>query len=189
MRPWTNMQSSNLPHNSKFLERKSPWWIFYVQERFGIRWIAILARVSQLLSLHICYDHLHSRRSHVVNDLRQFPHGTEVEFSARVNTIAYRCGNAFMLNNEISTFTFSLQSAIQTSVAHKIKELQTRDELLKVLFKKLEKEAKPIAHVSLNPSQLVRPCMIVSVNKRTKTKRLWCTETEEAVNFRVPRKK
>lgn len=62
---------------------------------------------------------------------KQLPLETEVEFSAWANTVAYRCDNAFTLENKISTFVFGLKSAIQTIVAYETEELENTRRIFK----------------------------------------------------------
>lgn len=75
-------------------------------------------------------------------DLKQLPRETKVGFSALVNPIAYHCGNAFSLEDKISTFIFGVQSAIQTIVAHETEELKDTRRTFENFIQIARKEGK-----------------------------------------------
>lgn len=52
-----------------------------------------------------------------LKNLKKLLGKTEIEFSSRINEIAYLRDNAFSLADKISTFVFGLQLAIRTIVA------------------------------------------------------------------------
>lgn len=58
----------------------------------------------------------------------------------RVNTLAYRYGNAFSLENKNSGIILGLQSAIQTIVVHETKELDDKRRTYENVFQIAQKE-------------------------------------------------
>lgn len=62
----------------------------------------------------------------LLRGLKQLHCDTKIKFRSRVNAIACRCGNAFLLENMISTFTTGVQSAIHTAVAYQTEELDDK---------------------------------------------------------------
>lgn len=71
--------------------------------------------------------------------LRQSPRQNKLDSSNKVNTIRYRCGNVFSLEESILAFVFGLQPAIQKIVAHKVerlsKERRTFENVMKIARK------------------------------------------------------
>lgn len=89
-----------------------------------------------------------------LKDLKQVACKTEVEFRARVHKIVYQCGNAFLLQDKISTFVFGQKAVFQTNAAHKTKELGNKgwafDNVIQIARKEAEAYRTRLTKSTLN---------------------------------------
>lgn len=84
-----------------------------------------------------------------LKNLTELPRETKVEFSYRVDKIAYRSGSAFRLKDKIPRFVFGLPSAILTIVAHRTEELDGKRKSFKICIQ-IERKEREAYRVCLN---------------------------------------
>lgn len=74
--------------------------------------------------------------------LEQLPRKAKVALRVQVNKLAYRCSNAFPLENKISKFEFALQVAIQTIVAYETKKLDDKGQSSETVIQTARKKCE-----------------------------------------------
>lgn len=119
MQSRTNFGDQSLLHSTKRFKRKSFWQFSDSKEHILLYWNMILAKVHQLFSLHIGYNHGHLKWSYAAQRFETITLQNPGQFISRVDEIAYRYNNVFFLVKKIFTFALGLLSTIQTIVARK----------------------------------------------------------------------
>lgn len=97
--------------------------------------------VNYLLSTYAANSAI---RKEVINfmALPQSPRQTKLEFSNKVNIAAYRCENAFSLDDKILIYVCGLKPAIRIIVAHKVKEFSDERRIFENVVQIAQKEGE-----------------------------------------------
>ena len=76
-----------------------------------------MAGSSPIFSAHLCDTRRHSLCTSDLRTIQQFPDEEESAYTARINEVAYRCGNIQLEYEKRTCFVDRLQPKLRTTVA------------------------------------------------------------------------